>query len=236
MKFDSFILPVILVRTENDDLELIEDMFSRLNEASPLNAAEKRNALGGVFVAFINEISEHELFAKKVRFRNQRYQHKEVAARILLTELSIRNNGKLVDTKKTFLDAMAMNREIEQDHAKKITQDVIKILDTIGKAFEDNDIALSAQGLMVVYYLLFRKAISQNEEHLISRDRLIDFRDDLVRNRKKAEEDIENSIFDYLEFDRLNQQGTNDASSIRERTRIISEYLALTDPQVVITP
>lgn len=119
MKFDSFILPVILVRTENDDLELIEDMFSRLNEASPLNAAEKRNALGGVFVAVINEISEHELFAKKVRFRNQRYQHKEVAARILLTELSIRNNGKLVDTKKTFLDAMAMNREIEQDHAKK---------------------------------------------------------------------------------------------------------------------
>lgn len=100
VKFDSFILPVILVRTENDDIDLIEDMFSRLNEASPLNAAEKRNALGGVFVSCINDIANHEFFVKKVKFGNQRYQHKEVAARILLTELSIQNNGKLVDTKK----------------------------------------------------------------------------------------------------------------------------------------
>jgi len=31
-----------------------------------------------------------------------------------------------------------------------------------------------------------------------------------------------------LEFDRLNQQGTNDASSIKERVRILSEFLGVT--------
>ncbi len=39
IRFDSYILPVILVETEDNDL--IEEMFSRLNEAVPLNAAEK---------------------------------------------------------------------------------------------------------------------------------------------------------------------------------------------------
>ena len=37
--FDAFTLDVITIDTE--DTELIEDLFSRLNEAMPLNAAEK---------------------------------------------------------------------------------------------------------------------------------------------------------------------------------------------------
>ena len=47
-RFDAFSLPIVTVET--DDLELIEDMFSRLNEAVPLNAAEKRRAIGGDMV------------------------------------------------------------------------------------------------------------------------------------------------------------------------------------------
>jgi uncharacterized protein with ParB-like and HNH nuclease domain len=39
--FDSFDLPIVCVET--DDPDLIDDMFLRLNEAVPLNAAEKRN-------------------------------------------------------------------------------------------------------------------------------------------------------------------------------------------------
>src|SRR5579863_8184040 len=43
--FDATSLSVVVVRTSDEDL--IEEMFSRLNEAVPLNAAEKRNAFGG---------------------------------------------------------------------------------------------------------------------------------------------------------------------------------------------
>ena len=49
-RFDATSLSVISVRTE--DIELIEDMFSRLNEAVPLNAPEKRNAFGGPLPKF----------------------------------------------------------------------------------------------------------------------------------------------------------------------------------------
>ena len=40
-----------------------------------------------------------------------------------------------------------------------------------------------------------------------------------------AEIDLEKAEFELLEFDRLSQQGTNDASSIRERRRIMLEYI-----------
>ena len=50
-----------------------------------------------------------------------------------------------------------------------------------------------------------------------------------------AEVDISQAEFDFLEFDRLSQQGTNDASSIRERVRIISNFFGVT-PSVATLP
>jgi hypothetical protein len=44
-------------------------------------------------------------------------------------------------------------------------------------------------------------------------------------NRNLAEEDITKADFELLEYDRLSIQGTNDASSIKERLRIISKFL-----------
>src|SRR6266852_6857026 len=41
-RFDATLLDITTIRTQ--DIGLIEDMFSRLNEAVPLNAPEKRNA------------------------------------------------------------------------------------------------------------------------------------------------------------------------------------------------
>lgn len=88
---------------DTDDQELIEDMFSRLNEAVPLNAAEKRNALGGELVSVIRDVANHEFFSKCVSFGNKRYQHREVAARFILIEENVRTLGKIIDTKKEYL-------------------------------------------------------------------------------------------------------------------------------------
>ena len=55
IRFDSFTLPIICLET--DDLDVIEDMFSRLNEAVPLSAAEKRNAIGGPMAQCIRDVA-----------------------------------------------------------------------------------------------------------------------------------------------------------------------------------
>ncbi|QTC90223.1 DUF262 domain-containing protein [Brevundimonas goettingensis] len=228
IKFDSFVLPIVLVSTQGDEDDLIEDMFSRLNEAVPLNAAEKRNAIGGEMVEIINRICREPFFTHKLRISNRRYQHKEAAARFLLVEENIQKNGRLIDTKRVYLDALVKNNKSPSDTTASLETSVQSIVVAMSNVFMDRDELLSAQGNLVIYYLIFRGAEQFNELGLVNRRALLDFRTALVDNRNRAENDYEGASFEMLEYDRLSQQGTNDASSIRERYGILARYLGLT--------
>jgi len=231
IKFDSFVLPVVGVETDDEDL--IEDMFSRLNEAVPLNAAEKRNALGGYMVGCIRQVAEHNLFKKKVTFSDKRYQHREIAARLLLIELSLMNENRLIDTKKVYLDQMARNYSSGKNAAADAAYErVIATLDRMDDAFSPSDPLLRAQGNMAVYFLLFRKAAQLGEMSKITRRKILDFNSELERNRELASTDYERSSFELLEYDRLTQQGTNDASNIKERYSVLAHYIGLSSIEI----
>lgn len=222
IRFDSFVLPIIAVLT--DDIDLIEDMFYRLNEAVPLNSAEKRNAFGGDMVAAIRDLANDKFFTKKVKFKNTRYQHYEVAARFLLVETAQLESKKLIDTKKVYLDAMAKNyKNGKSKIVNSITTIVKDNLAKMSDIFTNSDNLLRTQGSMVMYYLLFKWADENNID--IKRSKLISFEDDIKANRKLAEDSYEEANYDYLEYDRLSQHGTNDVSNIKERFRIIKEYI-----------
>ncbi len=223
IKFDSFVLPIIGVMT--DDLDLIEDMFFRLNEAVPLNGAEKRNAFGGEMVKAIRSLSQHSFFAQKVKFSNKRYEHYEVAATLLLVETSLNEDGKIIDTKKVYLDSMA-KRYISghQEFIDEIMYKVNSILDTMSSCFTNDDFLLRAQGSIVVYYLLFKWADDNNID--ILRSKLLNFSEAVRQNRIVAETNYDQADYDLLEYDRLSQHGTNDVSNIKERLRIITEYIS----------
>lgn len=225
-RFDAFSLPIVCV--EADDLELIEDMFSRLNEAVPLNAAEKRNAIGGDMAAAITAVSNHQFFKKKVRFSNGRYQHREVAARLLFLESWQRKN-MLVDTKKPFLDQFTKDHKARKkssvDSMQRAVEEVLKDLMPL---FVGKDILLAAQAAIPIYFLLVRDARGGGELGKITRQKLVAFHSNRQANRELAAKDITKAKFDLLEYDRLSQQGTNDASSIRERLRIIKAHLGIT--------
>lgn len=226
IKFDSFVLPVIGVQT--DELELIEDMFSRLNEAVPLNAAEKRNAIGGKMVQAIREVSIHAFFTNKVKFNNNRYKHREVAARFLLIESSLHTVSKLIDTKKEYLDALARNyKENRDNEVDELQKQTIEILDNLNNIFTQQDELLRAQGNMVIYYLIMKLAMKENETAKITRRKLLDFQQKVKDNRIIAETNYEDAKYELLEYDRLTQQGTNDASNIKERVRVLAEELGL---------
>ena len=227
IRFDSFTLPIILVETE--DLELIEDMFSRLNEAVPLNAAEKRNAFGGIMARLIRDVADHDFFYKKIAFKNTRFQYREVAARLLFMVYSLRQNEKIVDTKKAFLDKFVIifKKEEKEELAYAIYNEVVSVLDIMNSIFIVNDNLLKSQHIIVVYFLLCKKALENDSLNKITRQNLILFYEELARNRDIAENDITEAKFEYLEFIRLSQQGTNDANSIKERTRILVDYLGI---------
>lgn len=231
IRFDSFNLPIVIVET--DDLDLIEDMFSRLNEAVPLNAAEKRNAIGGTMATVIKDISQHNFFSQKVAFANSRYQHREVTAKLLFIEESLIKHSKLMDTKKPYLDAMVRKyKESSRSELEAIESKIRTILDNLVNVFEDCDRLLKAQTPIPIYYMVASDAITINKLNLFNRHALSNFYEALAENRKNAELDITRANYDLLEFDRLSQQGTNDSNSIKERVRIMKEYLQITEPEV----
>ena len=225
IKFDSISLPIISITT--DDLELIEDMFSRLNEAVPLNAAEKRNALGGAMARLITKIATHKFFKENVNFSNKRYQHKEASAKMLfLIHCLTTGKKRIVDTKKVFLDEFVKSHKSKADkELESLNKDATSILTEMTKIFIKNDPLLKAQGTLPVYFLLVREYKAENKLSKFTRNMLVQFRDKLEKNRKKAETDIGSAEFDLLEYDRLSQQGTNDASSITTRLDILRTYL-----------
>jgi hypothetical protein len=223
-QFDSTTIPIIVVDT--DDLDLIEDMFSRLNEAVPLNAAEKRNAIGGFAIKSINSLSRQYFFTKKVRFSNKRFQHREVAARLLFIEYCLEKNSRIVDTKKVYLDAFARNfKRTGERKIKSIEKNVSEITKYLASIFTGKDILLAAQAAIPIYYLAARHQLHEYGSISFTRKQIDDFNEARKANRSLAEKDIEKADWELLEYDRLSQQGTNDAGSINERTRILLESL-----------
>ncbi len=226
IRFDSYVLPIVLVETE--ETELIEDMFSRLNEAVPLNGAEKRNAFGGNMARLIRETADHVFFTKKIKLSNSRYQHREVSARLLFIEyINLISPGKLIDTKKPYLDKMVRDLYDSTDVISQLSITIVPILDKMSEVFTNYDPLLRSQASIPVYYLVFKEAILKNKLSKITRGQLFQFIDLVSKNRVIAEGDITKANFEYLEFDRLNQQGTNDSYNIRERVKILSEFLGL---------
>ena len=202
-------------------------MFSRLNEAVPLNAAEKRNAIGGPMTKLINRISSHPFFSQNVSFTNKRYQYKETAARILFIEYNLFNH-KLIDTKKVYLDNFVKYyKKNPKTDTNKIETEVIEILNRLSELFDPEDSLLKSNSSIPIYYLLMRSAQKQKKTSYITRQRLLEFREKLDNNQIIAEDDISKADFDLFQYDRLSIQGTNDASSIRERTRIITKFFGV---------
>ena len=79
--FDEYQLTIIKLKSWTD--EQIEDMFLRLQDGSPLNAAEKRRAIQGTFRDVVRELSENPFFEHRVAFNNNRYGFEDAAAKAL---------------------------------------------------------------------------------------------------------------------------------------------------------
>jgi len=225
MSFESFELPITCVET--DDIDLIDDMFLRLNEAVPLNAAEKRNAIGGPLVKSIKKVSGDAFFTNKVKFSNRRFQYLEISVRLLFLEHFLKVEKKIYDTKKTFLDALVEKYKVDTTlNAAEIEKTVLAVLGEMSKVFANKDALLRTQSIIPIYYLLFRDGYNKHLKKSITRKDLLEFRDEVNKNKELAESDIKLANYDLIEFDRMSLQGTNDAGSIKERFRIVREFLS----------
>lgn len=215
VKFDAYDLSVVAIET--DDIEIIEDMFSRLNEAVPLSAAEKRNAFGGPIPQSIRTIARHTFFKKCIPFTNSRYRYFDLAVKFLLFE----DKSALVDTKKVYLDRFVKDwRDNQRPKPTKLEKQVKDVLGKMVEVFTERDPLLRSVGNVVLYYFLFRTALTEDWLDEVQRKVLIGFEEQRRENRRAAQDDIGKADYDLLEFDRYIQT-PNDAYALELRFKIL---------------
>lgn len=216
-QFDGFQLSVICIET--DDLEMIEEMFLRLNESAPLSAPEKRIAYGGPMPNAMRKLAKRPFFTTTLPFPNKRYRHFDLATKFLYAE----SEARVMDTKKVYLDEFVEGHSDQPRN--KMPTFLKKAQDNVGrmaKVFTQKDPLLRQVGIVNLYYHLFRLGHIQGWAHEITRKRLADFDNKREANRKKAEEDIKKANYDLLEFDRY-AQSPNDGYAIKFRLKILFE-------------
>ena len=219
-QFDNWPLAIMMVRTE--DTELIEDMFSRLNEALPLNAAEKRNAFGGPLPPFIRKLAKQPFFTRKLPFRNSRYRHFDVACKFLY----LSKTCGPAETKKIKLDSFVKDYQLsnEATSANDLFNKAKAVLANMNRLFADSDPLLKNIGTVVAYFIIFQRAAQYGEMSKLNRKRLIEFDKHRESNAEKAAQDITNAEYEFLKFDELTGS-VNDEYAIRFRCRLISKFV-----------
>jgi hypothetical protein len=231
-RFDDAVLPIVIVHTT--DFELIDEMFSRLNEAVPLNAPEKRNAFGGPLPDHIRRLVTNPLFTTQMAFPNSRYRHLDIATKFLYIEY----RGDLVDLKKRDLDAFVRefktgDRRTEAAALATRTEENLLHMSSI---FMPADPLLASVGMIIVYYQLAREAASQKWLHELTRDRLDNFDDERTRNRSLVKEAQERALEGkalpkqvridpvLTQFERY-VQSPNDAKALKYRYRVVRHFV-----------
>jgi uncharacterized protein DUF262 len=244
-RFDATPLDIVTIRT--NDIELIEDMFSRLNEAVPLNAPEKRNAFGGPIPVAIRKLATHDFFSKRLPFTDNRYRHRDLVAKFLYLE----HEDGIANTKKADLDAFVLHfRQWRKEgkakgSASAVTTLVTKcqaVLDRMTAVFVKSDSLLRQVGMVTLYYHLYRQVEAELVDP-VKRELLVRFEKVRAENREKAETEGEagaNVDLDLLEFDK-HSQSPNDAYAIRIRLGVLLKYLKKKsginyDKAVIATP
>jgi hypothetical protein len=228
--FDNYRLPIEVIST--DDLEWVEELFSRLNEAVALNAPERRNALGGPLPPIIRRLpSERLFFTDRLPFPNNRYKHYDLVTKFLFLE----HVGGPQETKRSTLDGFVRDFKARSavSDAAKLEAKTTKVLERLEDVFGEADSLLSSLGLVVIYYLLERdKVLSGVDE---CRDALAGF-DELRRQvraimRAAATGAAARVQLDpeLVEFERLSQS-PNDIAAMEKRMAVVTKYV--TSPQL----
>jgi hypothetical protein len=219
-EFAATSLDVMSIRTT--DIELIEEMFSRLNEAVPLNAAEKRNGWGGPLRHASRDLVQTDFFINRLPFSNSRYRHLDLAAKFFLWA----DKEDVADTKKRQLDSFWHEIRGEADGEVRANRALVgakRVTEEMSRTFLSKDALLSSVGMVSLYFLLFQSKLASKEE-LPSRTSLIEF--NKVRKIKRPNDEDSMSPIQrlLLDFDRL-AQSSNDEQALRTRLSIISRFL-----------
>jgi hypothetical protein len=229
----STFLAVVLIQNARE--EDIEDLFSRLNNGEPLNAAEKRNAMGGDMARLVREVAGRPFFKERLSFSNARYHHFDLAAKLLLIE-DRRLDGEdgVPDLRSRTLDEFVQsNRRVDPARRPELLAAVDRTLGIMEGVFDRQDPLLAGLSGPPVFYLFVSQLARRHPDgRLLGRIAtfLRQFHRDRVASLDLPEEEQD---ADLHEFTLLLQQGTNEKANLERRVAILTRAFLAANTDLV---
>jgi Protein of unknown function DUF262 len=215
-----------VVIIETSEVDLIEELFSRLNEGVPLSASEKRNR-GVVLAPLVRGFTErHEFFSSRLPFGNRRYRHYDLLAKLMRIEDRGISEARIPDLRKVDLDRLFNRlREKESTDSGAVTLEVEALLaqveanlNALNQIFEPDDRYLSSVGMVTVYYSICHVLRAAGEDPL-TREEVEHFEGLRQAVKGKDDEDLNDVELLVVEFAHYSQ-GTTSGSYLSARLKI----------------
>ena len=216
--------------------EEIDETFLRLQNGTPLKAAEKRRAIAGNMRNVVSELAKHDIFKNYCSFANQHFAFEDVTAKVF---------KQVIDGKASTITAQALKRMYEQNpHITiddKVAKETKRAFDFIKKAFKNTDhphlkryavidLAVIANSLLKVYDL------SNYAEKF--GEAFLKFSNERFLNAEKPEDEQDQRLIRYS-----NATRGDSLEYLEYRQKVLKEYileempyLELKDQNRIFTP
>ena len=219
LKFEEYSLTVMLL--ENATISEVREMFLRLQNGTPLNAQQKRDAMGSTVGRVARMLSELPFFAVAVPFGNEAGDHRRIASQMLMLEYkekispctSQRIDRFYEDKRNTDLDANLISR------AKRIVE-------AMGKIFGAKTPQLNRSYALGIYWSLSRLL----QTYTTAEAEFPKIRDNFVKldvaRCEAMNRDYENAGDDvFAELSLSMSHGTDGSEKIETRHDILMQFL-----------
>ncbi len=216
--------------------EEIDETFLRLQNGTPLKAAEKRRAIAGNMRNVVSELAKHDVFVKYCSFENTHYSYEDITAKIL---------KQILDGKTSNISAQALKKMYEQNQLFSIDDTAAKetkrAFEFLKRAFKNTthprlkkyaitDLAVIANNLLKVYDV--------NNYAQKFAEAYLKFSDERILNAEKPEDEQDQRLIRYS-----NATRGDSLEYLEYRQKVLREYileemdyLELKDQNRIFTP
>jgi hypothetical protein len=218
-KFEESSLTIMVL--EKATIEEIRDMFLRLQNGTPLNAQQKRYAMGSNIGKLARELGNLHFFTKSVYFSNSGYDHYRVASQIIHLEIK----GKIISCTSKQLDKLYSTYKNVQMEPLVVSK-TKKVLAILGEIFPVQNPHLNRSYALSLYWLISHildtysipkseyQKLRENFEKL-DHDRLVAMDRDFSEANDSILSDLTQSM----------SRGTDGVDGISTRHDILSQFL-----------
>lgn len=214
--------PLTVMVLEDSTIYEVRDMFLRLQNGTPLKAQQKRDAMGSAIGRKARELSRMTFFTKSVNFDNSSSDYNLTASEMLSLEL----HEKIVSCRSPDLDKLYKNyMRLDVDPA--VFARTRKVIDVLGKIFEDRNPHLNKSYALSLYWLISRilttYTIDEDQYKRIQRNfEALDYSRLEAQARDYTQEPGDEK---YQELSLAMSRGNTAISGITTRHEIIGQFL-----------